>query len=76
MIDALGRDRVRLQRIVVGRRDDRRTAAPEVIDDGRAQRAALDRVGAAPDLVEQDERGRVECAIHRDDVGDVRRKTC
>ena len=51
-----------------------RAALAEVIDDGRAERAAFDRIGAAADLVEQHERRQLERAIHLDDVGDVRRE--
>ena len=69
---AVGRRRIRLQRVVVRRRDDDRAALPEVIDDGRAERAAFDRIGAAADFVEQHERRQLERAIHRDEVGDVR----
>ena len=40
----------------------------EVVDDRHAQRAALDRLGARADLVEQDQRRRGELAIDRKSV--------
>ena len=70
----LGRRRVGLQRVVMARRDDRRAARLEVIDDGDAQRASFDRICARADLVEEDERRRREAAVHRGNVGDVRRE--
>ncbi len=72
--DAVGRRRVRFQRVVVARGDDHRSAPAEVIDDRDAERAALDWIGARADFVEQHQRGRRERSIHRHDVADVRGK--
>ena len=71
---ALGRRRVRLQRVVVRRRDHHRAAAAEVIDDRHRERAAFDGIGAGARLVEQHQRRQRERLVHRDDVGDVRRE--
>ena len=71
---ALGRRRVGLELIVVARGDHGGAAAAEVIDNRDAERAAFDRIGSRADFVEQDERGRHQPAIHRRDVGDVRRE--
>ena len=68
---ALRRHGVRLQRVVVRRRDDHRAALPEMIDHRHRQRAALVGIGAAAGLVEQHERRQRQRAVHRDDVGDV-----
>ena len=54
------------------RRDDRRARAAEVLDDRDAEGAALGRVGAGADLVEEHERGPREVARHLDDRGEVR----
>ncbi len=70
--DPVGRGRVGLERVVVARRDNRRAAAAEVVDDRHAERAPLDGVGARSDFVEQHERRNGEPAVHRDDVRDVR----
>jgi hypothetical protein len=72
--DAGRRRGVRLQRVVVRRRHHVRAARPEVVDHRHAERAALDRVGARPDLVEQHETGEREVPVHRRDVGHVRRE--
>ena len=58
----------------MARRKEDRAAAAEVIDDRHAERAAFDRVGAGADFVEQDERRQRQPAVHRRDVGDVRRE--
>ena len=55
-VDALRRRGVRLQRVVVRRGDEVRAARAEVIDDGGAERAAFDRIGAGADFVQQHER--------------------
>ena len=59
----------------MARRDDRGAATPEVIDDGDAERAAFNGIGARSHLVEQHERRRRQLAIHRGDVGNVRRES-
>ena len=53
------------------RGDDDRAALPEVLDGGRAERAAFDRIRAAADFVEQHERRQIERAIHLDEIGDA-----
>ena len=58
------------------RRDDEGAAPAEVIDDGRAEGAALDRVGAAADFVEQHERRQFELALDRARDSPGARKTC
>ena len=73
---AVRRRRIGLQRIVMRRGDDERAAAAEVIDDGRAERAALDRIGAAADFVEQDERRQLELALDRARDSRGARRTC
>ena len=73
-LDSLGRRCVRLQRIVVRRRDEMRAALAEVIDDGDAERTALDRIRARTDFVHEHERRKRERTIHRDDVRDVSRE--
>ena len=72
--DSVGRGRVGLERVVVARRDHGRVPAPEVIDDGHAERAALDRVRARPDLVEQDQRWDRQRPIHRGQVPEMGRE--
>ncbi len=72
--DALGADAPRLHRIKMRRRDDQRAALAEMLDDRRRQRAALVRIGAGADFVEQDQRRQLQLAIHRHQVGDVRRE--
>ena len=71
---ALGRHRVRLQRVVVGRRHHHGTTDAEVVDHRHGQRAALVRIGPAAGLVEQHERRQRQRAVHGDDVGDVARE--
>ncbi len=66
--------RVRLERFVVRCGDDHRAARAEVLDDGHAQRAAFERIGAGAKLIQQHQRGQRERAIHRPDIGDVPRK--
>ena len=68
------RRRVGLQRLVVRGRNHDRAARAEVIDDGDAERAAFERIGAGAELVEQHERRQRERAIHARDVGDVPRE--
>ena len=68
------RRRVGLQRVVMRRRHDERAARLEKVDDRRAQRAAVGWIGAAADLVEENQGGRCEGPIHRRDVGHVRRE--
>ncbi len=68
----LGRRRVRLQGVEVGRRHDHRAAPAEVVDDRGRQGAPFVRIGPAAGLVEEDQRGHVQRRVHRDDVRDVR----
>ena len=69
---ALGRRGVRLQRVVVGRRDHHRAAAAEVIDDRHRERAAFERDRCRrPPRRAARATGSVERLVHRDDVGDV-----
>ena len=63
---------VRLERVVVRRRNQMRAAAAEVVDDGSAEGATFHRVGARAHFVEQDQRRQRQRAVHRHDSGDVR----
>ena len=69
--NARGGGRVRLEQLVVRRGHDHGAARAEVLDERRTQRAALHRVRARADLVEQDERGQLQVLVHRHDVADV-----
>ncbi len=72
--DTVGRRGERLEGIVVARDDDPRAALAKMFDDCRTEGAALDRIRAGPDLVQQHQ-GRVgQFAIHRDDLGNVARE--
>ena len=72
--DALGRHRVRLQRVVMRGRHHHRPAYAEVVDHRHGERAALVRIGPAPGFVEQHERRQRQRAVHRHDVRDVPRE--
>ena len=69
---AVRRRRVRLERVVVGRRDQVRASRAEVIDHRDAERAAFYRIRPGAHLVEQHQRRQREVSVHRHDVGDVR----
>ncbi len=62
---------VRLDRLVVRSGDHHGAALAEVVDDGHAERAALDRVGAVAHFVEQHQRRQLQRRVHGDDAGDV-----
>ena len=66
------RRRVRLQCVGVRRGHDERAALLKMIDDGSAQRAALDGVGPAAHLVEQHERRLFEPALDCHEVRHMR----
>ena len=69
--DAIRRRRVGLELVVMARRDEGGAPLAEMIDDGDAERAALDRIGTGSDFVEENQRGRHERSVHRHDVRDM-----
>ena len=72
--DAIGADAPGLHRVEVRGRDEQRALLPEMLDDGRGEGAALVRIRAGADFVEQHQRRQFQLAIHPHDVGDVRGK--
>ncbi len=61
---AVGRGRVRFQRVVMGCGDQVHTTLSKVVDHCDPKRAPFNRVGAGADFVKQHQRGKREIPVH------------